>query len=89
MSTRMGERRSRVVKLWYKYFDSLTHRSPGQIPANLHSIPVCGMTYRREEEAVIAKAGAKCFYDTPIDEPQESALIRWGSDFAPALANTK
>jgi len=47
------------------------------------------MTYRREEEAVIAKAGAKCFYDTPIDEPQESALIRWGSDFAPALANTK
>ena len=43
------------------------------------------MTYR--EEAVIANAGQNVF--TPIDGPQESALIRWGSDFAPALANTK
>jgi hypothetical protein len=86
----------RVVKLWYKYFDSLTlcgtRSYTGDYIGKFTFHTVCGMTVTyREEEAVIARAGAKCFYTNRPDgpAPQESALIRWGSDFAPALANTK
>ena len=52
-----------MVNLWYKYFDffDIPVKYRGLYRQILHSIPVCGMTYR-EAEAMIAGAGEKCFY---------------------------
>ena len=70
-----------MVKLWYKYFDSLTYRSDtgdyiGKFTFHTgvrNDVPGGGLQ----------GLGQNVF--TLIDGPQESALIRLGSDFAPAL----